>query len=747
MDFSDLIAYQRNAWPAMVADLASDLGVSARSLTAIGIGWIPLEACWVFPERDAEGAVVGLVRRFKNGKKLSIEGSKRGLTYAPSERVLSGDSPYVPGSQNWQRVSEEFPCPICKKTDWCLVSSEDPADPKAVICGRKAEGAKQPLGDSGYLHILKPTGDVSTVRGMVLNESSLPILIVEGQSDVAAAYDLGFIAVGKPSASGGLLYLANLLIGHETAVIGENDSGAGRLGMEKTFEAIRSKAKAVTKLMPPEGIKDLRAWVKSGLTSKGLKKAIHENGIVISHENLLESVAPLDITERWLKERHWQNGLPILRQYIGSWYRFDGTKYARIDEKTYLRGDLYSFLSDKTIKKFTPKGELTIVPYAPDKHKVDEIVDACSMTCPVYVDAPCWLDEEEHPCSTNLVSFSNGLLILPTLNLDSSTPRLFSLTSLPYPWNPTETCPIWTRFLNQIFPNDKEKIDLLQEWFGYNMVADTSYEKLMFFVGRPGAGKGTVLEALRAVLGSNQVASTSFDSLVGDFGLSPLLGKLSAILPDAHITRRGDPAKALQILKEISGRDSVGINRKNKEILADHKLSCRFTISVNSMPDLPDHERSLDRRLLLLPFGESFTGREDTTLKDRIVEEAPGIAVWAIQGLLRLRSRGFTSPRSSVPVVEEFRKQSSPITEFADETCVFNPSHSLPGNMLYDAYARWCRDQGAMAGTHLRFNQRFLMMYPGVRVDQVVFADKQVRCFVGVKLSDEAIERYLVGRR
>jgi P4 family phage/plasmid primase-like protien len=327
-----------------------------------------------------------------------------------------------------------------------------------------------------------------------------------------------------------------------------------------------------------------------------------------------------------------------------------------------------------------------------------------------------------------------------------STPALFALTALPYPWNPNEKCPRWTKFLQEIFPDDPEKVLLLQEWFGYNMVADTTYEKLMFFVGRSGAGKGTVFEALRAVLGSNQVASTSFDTLVGDFGLQPLLGKLAAILPDAHITRRGDPAKALQILKEISGRDGVGVNRKNKEFLADHKLSCRFTISVNSMPDLPDHERSLDRRLLLLPFAESFAGREDTTLKDKITAEAPGIAVWAIQGLTRLRTQGFTSPKSSRPVIEEFRKQSSPITEFAEENCEFG-KFQVPSLMLYDAYARWAKDQGAMAGTHSRFGQRFCLLNPGCSAGRMMFNKVQVRCFNGVKLTEAAVDRYLVGRR
>lgn len=744
MEFSNqLLACQKNVWPAMVADLAEQLGVSARSLTVLGIGWMPLEACWVFPERDAEGRVVGLVRRFKDGKKFSTEGSKRGLTYALAPDFNPQGETYVPGSHNWVRCSEEFPCPICGKHDWCLVSSENPADPRAVICGRRAEGATTPLGETGYLHVRRPEGNVRSTAALSVSE--MPILVVEGQSDTAAAFDLGFVAVGKPSASGGFSYLIDLLIGRDVVVIGENDAGAGRIGMEKTFEALRPKVRSVRKLMPPADVKDLRAWLRRGLTHEQLLSAIDASG-TSSAENLLESTAPLDIAERWLHERHWTSNLPLIRMYMENWYRFDGTKYAKIDPKTVIRGDLYAFLKGKMGKRFDSKGVPIVEPYEADAHKVSDIIDTLTMTCPVYGDAPCWLDDGDHPRSQDIIAFSNGLLILPEKERVPASPRFFSMTAAPYDWNAYATCPRWLRLLIEVFPNDPEKIALLQEWFGYNLIADNSQEKLMFFVGRPGAGKGTIIEALRAVLGSEQVASTSFDTLVGDFGLQPLCGKLAAIMPDASITRRGDPSKALQILKEISGRDGVGVNRKHKEFLSDHRLTCRFTISVNSMPDLPDHERSLDRRLLLLHFGECFIGRADTTLKDKIVTEAPGIAVWAVEGLLRLREKGFTIPASSMPVVEEFRKQSSPVSEFADEHCIIGP-YNIPSMMLYDAFTRWSKDQGIFPGSSTKFMQRFLMLYPGLHVERMTFNGKQVRCVCGAKLTDEAVERYLVGGR
>ena len=746
MDLTEtLAACQKNVqeYPALLDSLATNLGVSADSLTAIGAGWWPGEAAWVFPERNADGDVIGLVRRFLNGKKRMVKDSKRGLSFEVNPLRVPEQATYIPGARNWTRCNDDLPCPLCGRKKWCMVSSENPADPQAVICGATEEGSSRYLGDDvGYLHILKDAGNLRQ-SDAVLPSSNHPVLIVEGESDTAAALTLGFQAIGKPSASGGHAHLVGVIAGRDVIILGENDAGAGRDGMEKTFEAVKSAAKSAIKLMPPAGIKDLRAWVRRGLTAEDLLAAVQEAGESASSANLLESTAPLDIAKTWLLQCHWQAGFPLLRRYAGVWYRYDGTKYAQVDEKTFVRGDLYRFLSDKTYLKVVKRDQV-IVPYEPNMNKISNNIDALSMYCPVYTDPPCWLDDTtDCPGPEQTIAFSNGLLYIPDMELRLNTPTFFSLTSLPYAWNPGAKCPLWLQFINEALTGDMERINLLQEWIGYNMVADTSQEKLMFFVGRPGAGKGTVLEAIRAVLGPGQVASTSFDTLVGDFGLQALVGKLAAILPDAHITRRGDPAKALQILKEISGRDGVSVNRKNKDFLADHHLSCRFTISVNSMPDLPDHERSLDRRILLLHFGECFTGREDTTLKDRLREEAPGIAVWGLEGLTRLRAKGFTIPRSSTPLLEGFRRQSSPVTEFVDEHCVLGPENKASSMMLYDSYMQWCRTQGIQGGSQAKFSQLIQAMYPGLVLDRVVNdANQRVRGLIGIRLSTEAYDKF-----
>ncbi len=741
----DILVFQQNVqqFPALVDALAGMLGVSAEALTAIGVGWHPAENAWVFPERDSEGKVVGLVYRYPTGKKRCLAGSHRGLTFEVNPSVTPAGANYTPGAHNWVRCSKALPCPLCGRTSWCMVSAENPADPRAVLCGKTAEGAKSFLGgEAGYLHILKPEGDFKS-SDTLLPQSQYPVLVVEGQSDTAAALTLGFQAVGKPSASGGLPMLRTLLAGRHVVVIGENDSGAGQEGMEKTFEALKKSAASLVKLMPPAGVKDLRAWVRWGLNAETLLAEIQARGDAASSERMLDSVAPLDLANLWLQKCHWGEGYPILRKYAGDWYRFDGSKYLRVED-VYVRGSIYEFFADKLVKKAS-KSEIEVVPFDLSVTKVNNILDACSVACPVYTDPPCWLtDGTGKPEPIDMIRFANGILTLPERKLIPNTPAWFAMTAIPYDWDPDAQCPAWMRFIWQVFAGDLEQISLLQEWFGLMLVPDTRYEKMMFFIGRPGAGKGTAIEAMRAMLGSAQVVSTQFDNISSHFGLHSLVGKLAAIMPDAHITRRADPGRVLEVLKMISGRDGVEVNRKFRESLADYRMACRFTISVNSLPELPDHERSLDRRLLLLHFGQCFTGREDPTLKDRLIEEAPGIARWALAGLLRVRSRGeFTVPEASKPFLRDFQRQSSPVSEFLDEYGEFAPNYQIPTAVMYDAYAYWCRDQGIQAGSMSRFIQRVQILYPGTETDRMTFDGKQVRCLTGVMLSQAGIDRYL----
>lgn len=66
-----------------VRELAKTLGVAYWALRGMQVGYGECAGtwCWTFPERNPDGLIVGINRRFKDGKKKSAKGCRRGLTY------------------------------------------------------------------------------------------------------------------------------------------------------------------------------------------------------------------------------------------------------------------------------------------------------------------------------------------------------------------------------------------------------------------------------------------------------------------------------------------------------------------------------------------------------------------------------------------------------------------------------------------------------------------------------------------
>lgn len=136
-----------------------------------------------------------------------------------------------------------------------------------------------------------PSGKVGGKRGLIIPASlptrSDPVLLVEGPTDVAASETLGLAAVGRPSNSGGGELVAQLLARRTVLVVGENDqnptgSWPGRVGAEKLAIYLANTWKrSVRWTLPPEGIKDVRAYLKR-LVATGLdpddEQACHTAG-------------------------------------------------------------------------------------------------------------------------------------------------------------------------------------------------------------------------------------------------------------------------------------------------------------------------------------------------------------------------------------------------------------------------------------------------------------------------------------
>ncbi len=96
---------------------------------------------------------------------------------------------------------------------------------------------------------------------------------------------------------------------------------------------------------------------------------------------------------------------------------------------------------------------------------------------------------------------------------------------------------------------------------------------------------------------------------------------------------------AVERLLSISGEDTLTIDRKYRDPWTG-RLPTRFMILTNELPRFSDSSGALASRFVMSILTTSFYGRENPRLTDELLDEAPGIFNWALEGLDRLRERG-----------------------------------------------------------------------------------------------------------
>jgi putative DNA primase/helicase len=116
-------------------------------------------------------------------------------------------------------------------------------------------------------------------------------------------------------------------------------------------------------------------------------------------------------------------------------------------------------------------------------------------------------------------------------------------------------------------------------------------------------------------------------------------------------------------------------------------------------------------------LANGFLGREDLQLEEDLERELPGILLWALDGLERLRGRGwrFTSSEAGEEAFEELVGMSSPVSAFVDETCTLDPEATVVIDDLWRAWKQWAERNGVHKGNKQQFGKNLHAAFPQVR--------------------------------
>ncbi len=311
---------------------------------------------------------------------------------------------------------------------------------------------------------------------------------------------------------------------------------------------------------------------------------------------------------------------------------------------------------------------------------------------------------------SHLICLQNGTLDPLSCTLRPNSPTDYLSNRREIAWDPEAACPRWVQALEEFFAPDGDrqaKIDLLQEFIGYCLIPDTSMHKFLWLVGGGANGKSVVLKVLTEVVGSANVNHAELSRLGSKFARAELQGKLLNISAEMPTTINDS------YLKQIVAGDVTEAERKYQASFS-FKPTARLVGATNALPRLRDYSEGFRRRAIILTFNRQFAESEqDRELAEKLLEELPGILVWAAAGLRRLKERGsFVLPPSSVAALDDYRRDSNPVRQFEEELLedVDNVASGLAASAMYKAYEQWRTARGHERLSESLFKQRLAML-------------------------------------
>ena len=314
---------------------------------------------------------------------------------------------------------------------------------------------------------------------------------------------------------------------------------------------------------------------------------------------------------------------------------------------------------------------------------------------------PCLLDAPEKDPGINIV-VRNGIVNVDDVmfnedvSLREHDMNYFTTVALPYNYDPNAKCPRWMQFLQDCF-NDEKLERECQKMFGYLISGSNKQQKLFLLQGPSRAGKGVMCRVIKELIGADNAASPILSNFDDRFALEPLVGKPLILVPEANERDQSKITnKITDIIKSITGGDPLDVPRKGIPSLNNVTLPGRIVMACNRIPAFVDSSGALLNRMHILPFTQSFIGREDLDLEKNLLNEMSGILNWAIEGLriLLVEDNRFFETEQAKAMKSSIRDAMQPMDTFF-RVCLKRDAESfVSGAEIFQLYNLWAQEAG-----------------------------------------------------
>jgi putative DNA primase/helicase len=349
-----------------------------------------------------------------------------------------------------------------------------------------------------------------------------------------------------------------------------------------------------------------------------------------------------------------------------------------------------------------------------------------------------YTDRKEFDKDENIIHLANGLLDIRTGKVSPETPDYYSRIKLPVVYDPEARAPAFEKALAEILPDEEARLDVMEE-FAAVLWRTAKLQKAFMWVGNGRNGKSTLLYVLQQLIGPRNFSSIAIQDLqVNRFKPAELDGKLANIYSDISATE----IHATGIIKSIISGDSITVEKKNRDPFTFRPFSKLF-YSANQVPEVLDSSDAWFRRWKITEFIQEFEKDKcdpDLPAKLTSPQELSGILNLVLATMKDLIARSKFAHDDDIDLTREsWMLKADHLRRFIDATLEQEPSVDTPRQAVYDAYTKWCYENGIVnVYSQRKFNDVFKTKIPVSQSQPKPGGKgtKSIECWRGVKFKD-----------
>lgn len=306
-------------------------------------------------------------------------------------------------------------------------------------------------------------------------------------------------------------------------------------------------------------------------------------------------------------------------------------------------------------------------------------------------------DPNKLPCCNGIIDLETG-----SVNNKKFLGIPFNYHGVNYPTSDINN------FMIDIFNNDTSLINYVQKVLGYGITGNNNEQIWIIFDGTGGNGKGLLLRMIQKLMDKYYITAPDqifYKIKKNDNGPTPYLTSLHN--KRFVVKSEYDQDKILNedVLKSITGQDSILSKNNYARNYLEFTPTVLPILSCNKKPKIKIHSDSDTRRIIVIPFTNTYAKINDPRLpydfkninhrlhnndidknlmSDNCIEQ---LLTWLVNGSIKwYKERLNDIPKCLIDALKNYHDENDHLTTFINDRCDVSPEFSVNASDFKDAY-------------------------------------------------------------